>query len=220
LINPINFDKYKTVIFDCDGVILNSNKIKTDAFFQIAKSIGTSDNADQLVRYHKQNGGVSRNKKFSYFITKILNIKFNQKMADDLCNSYGDLVISELIECEINEHLAELKNILNNSKWMVISGGNQNELRYVFNHRDITYFFEKGIYGSPDSKEDIFAREIERQNIIYPAIFIGDSEYDYLASNKFDIDFLFISQWTEFKNWKEFCAKHFINHIRNFDELT
>ena len=30
-------DNYKNKIFDCDGVILNSNSIKTEAFVQLAK---------------------------------------------------------------------------------------------------------------------------------------------------------------------------------------
>ena len=31
--------RYKSLIFDCDGVILNSNKIKTEAFRKILKNI-------------------------------------------------------------------------------------------------------------------------------------------------------------------------------------
>lgn len=219
MIKPISLDNYKTIIFDCDGVILNSNKIKTDAFFEVARKLGTQENADQLVRYHIQHGGVSRNKKFEYFIVNILKEEFDQKTVDHLCGLYGELVSRELIKCEINNNLMRLRNKLLNTKWLVVSGGNQNELRHVFESRGIKQFFQKDIFGSPDSKEKIIAREIQNKNIIYPAIFIGDSKYDYLASHQFDIDFLFISQWTEFSNWKEFCRLHSINHINNFDEL-
>ena len=34
----IEISKYKSLIFDCDGVILNSNKIKTDAFRKVLKN--------------------------------------------------------------------------------------------------------------------------------------------------------------------------------------
>ena len=33
-------EKYSTIVFDCDGVILNSNKIKTDAFFNATIKYG------------------------------------------------------------------------------------------------------------------------------------------------------------------------------------
>jgi len=36
----IELKQYKTLIFDCDGVILNSNKIKTQAFYDVAKIYG------------------------------------------------------------------------------------------------------------------------------------------------------------------------------------
>ena len=31
---------YKTLVFDCDGVVLNSNKIKTRAFYDVASIYG------------------------------------------------------------------------------------------------------------------------------------------------------------------------------------
>ena len=38
--NKIDLSKYQTLIFDCDGVILNSNKIKTQAFYEVSKIYG------------------------------------------------------------------------------------------------------------------------------------------------------------------------------------
>ena len=55
-------NKYETIIFDCDGVILNSNIIKTEGFFEFALSLGKK-NAEKLVNYHIKNGGISRYEK-------------------------------------------------------------------------------------------------------------------------------------------------------------
>ena len=33
----INYNKIETIVFDCDGVILDSNRIKTEAFYEIGK---------------------------------------------------------------------------------------------------------------------------------------------------------------------------------------
>ena len=48
---------YKTIVFDCDGVILNSNKVKSDAFRKVAKNYG-EDEAKKLVSYNKKNGAI------------------------------------------------------------------------------------------------------------------------------------------------------------------
>jgi|GEM_PF-7033688 len=67
----MDIKKYKTLVFDCDGVLLNSNKVKTQAFYRAAQQYG--DNAAQsLVDYHLKHGGVSRYKKFKFFLENIL----------------------------------------------------------------------------------------------------------------------------------------------------
>ena len=62
---------YKTIIFDCDGVILDSNKVKTDAFYEIGRKYN-DDAARELVDFHVSNGGISRYVKLKFFIKQIL----------------------------------------------------------------------------------------------------------------------------------------------------
>ena len=52
-----------------------------------------------------------------------------------------------------------------------------------------------------------------------PAVYLGDSKYDYEASKKASIDFIFIYEWTEFKNWKKFCDDNKIKYVRNLQCL-
>ena len=74
----IDVNRYKTLIFDCDGVILDSNRLKTQAFFEASKRYGKRA-ATKLVEYHLENGGVSRFKKFEYFFSDILKKSFTNK---------------------------------------------------------------------------------------------------------------------------------------------
>jgi len=46
-----SINKYKTLVFDCDGVILDSNRVKTDAFHKAALFYG-GEVADIFVQYH------------------------------------------------------------------------------------------------------------------------------------------------------------------------
>tara|TARA_B100000780_G_scaffold128730_1_gene90259 strand:- start:1095 stop:1760 length:666 start_codon:yes stop_codon:yes gene_type:complete len=210
---------YKTIIFDCDGVILNSNKIKSEAFRIVASQYGDKE-ARKLVTYNKENGGVSRYVKFNYFINEIITTKnkLNQiPNIDYLLNQFSKNVVNGLNICELVKDLGKLKKASINASWMVISGGDQSELRQVFNKRDLTKFFDKGIFGSPVPKDEIFKREIEKGSIIKPALFIGDSKFDYECSINSGIDFVFAHQWTEFNDWKEFCSK---NKIKTIDYVT
>ncbi len=89
---------------------------------------------------------------------------------------------------------------------MIVSGGDQGELREVFEARGLSHYFSGGIFGSPTDKQEILSRELNCGNLVLPAVFLGDSRYDYESAMKFGLDFVFISQWTEFSGWQEYFA--------------
>ncbi len=199
----VYLNRYISFIFDCDGVVLNSNKVKTEAFYQTTRSYGEGY-AEALVRYHVQNGGVSRYKKFEYFIVNILKQEIDRDEMNHLLGAFSKNVKSGLMECEIADGLDEFRYITADSRWCIVSGGDQEELREIFVERKIDYLFDGGIFGSPETKETILAREISSGNIKKPGLFIGDSKYDYQAADGADLDFIFLSKWSEFKNYKSF----------------
>ncbi len=207
----MKLNDYATIAFDCDGVILNSNQIKTRAFYTAALPYG-HEGALALKNYHTNNGGISRYKKFEWYVKTFIETEKQKEVYEALLERYKSAVERELATCEFNEDLIFLKEKTPNANWLVVSGGAQLELRQVFKARNLDDFFEGGIFGSPDTKETIFSREIEKSNIKLPALFIGDSKYDFISSSKFGLDFLFLSQWSEVKDWREFCAENEISH--------
>ncbi len=199
----INIKKYNTFVFDCDGVVLNSNKVKTEAYYKTILPYG-EEAASEFIDYHVRHGGVSRFKKFEYFLKNIVKEKPTTSKLEKLLQAYASEVINGLLNCEIAQGLKKFRKITSNKKWLLVSGGKQQELKTVFSKRGIDNLFNGGIFGSPDAKEEILKREIEKRNIVFPALFIGDTEYDYKASSAFNLDFLFLYEWSEFKDWKEY----------------
>jgi phosphoglycolate phosphatase-like HAD superfamily hydrolase len=53
----------------------------------------------------------------------------------------------------------------------------------------------------------------------FPALFIGDSKYDYEAATRAGLDFIFLSNWTEVADWKTYCATNKIKVLGNLAEL-
>lgn len=209
---------YKTLVFDCDGVVLNSNEIKTKAFYEAVKHFGHQQ-AQALVDYHVTNGGISRYAKFKYFINQILLQPFDEVLYQDLLKHFSKSVKHGLMNCEIAEGLDHLKMQNPNANWLIVSGGNQEELRYVFYQRNLDKYFDGGIFGSPDTKDSILARELKNGNIKRPALFFGDSKYDYQAAKAAELDFVFITQWTEVKNHQVWCQQEQICSKLNLAEF-
>ena len=214
----IELKQYKTLIFDCDGVILNSNKIKTQAFYDVAKIYG-HEPAQALKDYHILNGGISRYEKFEYLLTDILNRSVVAKELEHLLLNFSKEVKKSLLTCEIATNIKELREKTKHAKWLIVSGGDQSELREIFYQRGIDDYFNVGIFGSPDDKVHIIRIAAINKQENYPILFLGDSYYDYLVSKKYQMDFVFISHWTAAPNWKDFVKEKKINSVGRLEDL-
>jgi len=216
-----SLDAFRTIIFDCDGVILNSNEVKTAAFYKATLPYG-KDAAAKMVNYHVSHGGISRYLKFSHFLKFIAPgelIEDYDKALFSLLNSYADNVAEGLLACDITKDLEYLKKITTDKNWLVVSGGDQKELNEVFYKRDLVKLFPQGIYGSPDVKSEILSREIENGNIVFPAVFLGDSKYDYQVAKQAGIDFIFLTEWSEVENWSIWVSENKIDHVKSISSL-
>lgn len=216
---------YITLVFDCDGVVLNSNKVKTEAFYKAALPYGEAA-AQAMVDYHVAHGGVSRYKKFAYFLEQIVRGYTEQRnpaghfpSLEDLLQAYASYVREGLLSCEIAPGLEALRKQTSNARWLIVSGGDQAELRDVFAQRDIAKWFDGGIFGSPDSKDIILAREINNGNITQPALFLGDSKYDYQAAHAAGLDFVFLTQWSEVSELSSWLKASSIEEVFSINYL-
>lgn len=212
------FNKYASWVFDFDGVILDSNKVKTDAFAEAVKEYG-GNLGQQLIEYHVANGGISRFVKFDYFFSNILSRKPEEGEMDTVLNNFAGAVKQGLLTCAQTPELDTLLNgPLKDLPCSVISGSMQDELRDIMKQRDIYKYFD-AVYGSPDSKDLIFNRECETGRIKKPAVYIGDSLYDYQMADKYGLDFIFATDWTEFSDWETFFKDKDVRIIKNLAEL-
>tara|TARA_R110001606_G_scaffold355312_1_gene506195 strand:- start:24392 stop:25048 length:657 start_codon:yes stop_codon:yes gene_type:complete len=202
--------EYQTLVFDCDGVVLNSNKIKTQAFYDVAKIYG-HESARALKEYHVQNGGISRYAKFEFLFSNILKKPIEPNELKQLLDNFAHEVKRALITCEVADGLDELRERTQQVNWLIVSGGDQAELREVFKDRGLDKYFKGGIFGSPDTKDAILEREINNGNISRPALFLGDSKYDYQAARAADLDFVFLTDWSEVKDRQAWCHKLNLN---------
>lgn len=211
---------YKTLVFDCDGVVLNSNQLKIQAYYDVAIKFGaTETQAQLLVAHHVKLGGISRYPKFEYFLREIMKQAVTEEAVNRLLSSFTDEVKRLLMDCEVAPDLVRLRQMTPDAKWMIISGGDQAELREIFEQRKLVDFFDAGIFGSPDNKDQILAREIARDNLVKPALFVGDSRYDYQASTQAGLDFVFLSDWTDVEDWKGFCTEQSIQAFNHLGDL-
>lgn len=209
---------YQTYVFDCDGVVLDSNSLKTEAFRATGMPYGEAA-ADALVGHHVANGGISRFAKFRHFLDCLVPPGSHGPSFEELLANYASAVRTGLRECPVASGLEQLRTATADARWLIVSGGSQEELREVFADRGIADWFDGGIFGSPDTKDQILAREIASGNIVGPTLFIGDSTYDYRAATTAGLDFIFASYWTEVEDWRQFVELNTIRTVHSPEEI-
>ncbi|WP_260260064.1 HAD family hydrolase [Vibrio intestinalis] len=210
---------YSFAVFDCDGVILDSNKAKSEAF--ASALLGEDEKLiNEFIDYHKSNGGISRYIKFEHFFKNIKNQKSYKSELEESLVRYAELSKQALLECEVIPGITRVLSELNHLDipCYVVSGGDENELREVFNLRGLSAYFS-GVFGSPLSKVDNLDILEKSGKLIGSGIFFGDARSDMEAAERYNLDFMFISGASEWHSALDYIEKKGLDFITNFTEL-
>ncbi len=209
--------EYRLLIFDCDGVVLDSNAVKTEAFRAVAAPFGP-DIAARFVHFHQQNGGLSR-------YVKLRQLLRDAGVEDDarlpgLLDAFATEVRDGLRQCQITPQLDALRHASRGARWAIASGADQTELREVLKVRGLDALFDAGIHGSPTPKTTLVKQLVADHGGTPPAaLMLGDSRLDHEAAAAAGIDFVFVSAWTEYDDWAQYVARHALPAIARADAL-
>lgn len=181
--------KFKVIILDFDGVVIESNKIKHEAFSEIFSDY--PEYYDKIMAYHYAHNHVDRHKKFKYFITNILNQPFAQALADRLAERFAQLTREKIINCPyVAGALDFIREFSTRFPMYIASATPLDELMIILEARRLNGFF-KGIYGAPMPKQEIFKDVIQKEQIrLQEVVFIGDSPEDYQVAKEAGIFFI------------------------------
>jgi phosphoglycolate phosphatase-like HAD superfamily hydrolase len=185
---------YKNVIFDFDGVLVDSNGIKAENIRTAAAMYAKPDEVDGFVKYFTHLNGVPRETKISAY--------------------FGDEEVREGILGRYNYLNSRLSKILTpapgaiqllhrlRSEGMslyILSGGDEHEVKKIADVLEMTDCVEK-IMGGPRGK----AEHLEELRLTGPTCYFGDSLHDFDVSRQYDFDFVFVSAFTQFADWQAF----------------
>lgn len=180
----------KAIVFDFDGVILESATIKTDAFADVVKDYPKKQ-ADAFVAYHMIHMGISRHVKFRYFIEEILKQPYSQKAEQELADRFSEIVYSRVMECPFVPGAEEfLRRNYKAYELYIASGTPEEELMQIVEGRKLTPYFKK-IYGTPMKKEEI----VEKISDTFgyhkeEMVFVGDAITDINAAKNMGLQFI------------------------------
>ena len=172
----------KNIFFDFDGVILDSVDCKTRAFEDMYIQYG-QEIANQVKKYHLENGGVSRFEKFRYWHKKHLEVEITNEQLNNLSEEFSSRVVDQVVKSgEIKGSLDFIKKNYQKYRFWIITGTPTTEMNQVADKIGITPYFI-GIYGSPEKKKH-WVDHLLKKHQLHPneTLFLGDATTDFEAA--------------------------------------
>lgn len=215
-----DLQNYDLIIFDCDGVLIDSNNQKCDAF-KTALAGYPKEIVNSFIAYHKENGGVSRYVKLNKFFSDFLSTTNYENEYNRVLQIYNRECLLIYKTSLFTPGCIELLNLLikSNIKLYVASGSDEKELKTSFKYRNIDQFFQD-IYGSPSTKSESVSMIINKNPNHKRGVIIGDSYEDYRVANEHELEFIYMKQFSEMNAAKKACCEGNANKvIYNLQEL-
>jgi len=179
----------QAIILDFDGVILESVSVKTEAFRTLFSFV--PEHVDEIVQFHKDNGGMSRFDKFCYFYNNILKEDLTQQKFEYLSEKFGAIVFQEVIKTQFVPGAQEFLEKYHATKPLyIVSATLEEELWQIIQKRGMAHYF-RGVYGAPRKKSECI-KEILNLTGISPdsVIYVGDAKNDLEASRTAGVRFI------------------------------
>lgn len=180
----------EAIVFDFDGVLVESLDIKTRAFARLFEAEGESI-VRSVVEYHLVNGGVSRYDKFRYYYRELLDRELTDSRFQELCLDFSKLVLDEVVKCPYVPGAYEFLNSTEYSvPYYVASATPENELTEILEHRGMKHFFKR-YFGTPTTKTEAVAKILNEDDLLPDEVaFIGDALADYEAAMANKVHFI------------------------------
>lgn len=151
--------RYDAIIFDFDGVLVESVEVKTQAFIELYRPYGEAV-IQEVVAYHLAHGGVSRYEKFRHFHRALLGQELGDEDERRLASRFSVLVEDAVIAAPwVPGARLFITACHEQLPLHVASATPTEELLRIVRRRGMQDFF-RSVAGAPEKKGEIISRVI------------------------------------------------------------
>ncbi|WP_075223261.1 HAD family hydrolase [Acuticoccus yangtzensis] len=171
----------KAVVFDFDGVIVDSNHVKGDAFVALYADHGDVVTA-KVRAFHEAHGGMPRADKFRHFQRDLIDGPADDATIVELGRRFGDRVKEEVKRVpEIAGAREALAALSARMPLHMASATPQGELTEIVEARGLAGYFTS-IHGVPTSKTEALRMRIAEGFAPDEILMVGDATADHAAA--------------------------------------
>ena len=179
----------RALIFDFDGVILDSNAIKTDAFTAVFAQF--PEHAEAMMAYHREHVSQSRYEKFRHLVEQRLGRSGDQAAIDRLAAQYAAVLRDRMDRCAFVPGAREMLDELSARLPLYLASVTpEPELLRLLEVRGLRRYFRR-VFGCPPwSKPDAVAAIVRELGGAAGVALVGDSAGDQRAAAAHGVEFI------------------------------
>jgi beta-phosphoglucomutase-like phosphatase (HAD superfamily) len=191
---------FEVCVFDCDGVLIDSNAMKLKAMKKSLIVAGfDKPGVDRGIEIFVRMFGLPRGE----IIEKIVHdnhseFSVNKSNCDDLKGAvdtlYAEIVEREYYDCDLVNCVREFLDKIN-VPCFVASGTSTTQLKKILHAKGLLHYFQN-VYGSPDKKNKILydiRKAFEHKSKF---LMIGDAKTDYEAACENGYHFVGVTKYS------------------------
>lgn len=196
----MNIKRFSHIVFDMDGVLIDSNHMKVDAARRVMQSI-LPDVAASFVDHFRQNFGLTRYDHFAWAYEYLLaKAGYSAEVIGSLVAQYSTLVAEDYPACAVTRGTRALLEQVNRPCY-VLTGSEQSEARALLRSHQLDICFDD-ILGGPVSKSENLDKIIDAYGINpSESVLIGDASHDFEVASRFGFSFILVTQYMPFNNF-------------------
>lgn len=182
--------RYKAIMFDFDGTLVDSANLKTLGFRKLYEYYGV-DIADQVEPYHLQHQGVSRFVKFRYWHESLLKVSYTESMGVALSEKLDSMLFNEMCNAPyVVGALGFLKEHYKKLPLYICSSMPEETLKRIVFEWGMRKFFVE-VFGVLNTKANVLRATADCFcEGPLEVLMIGDSGADFVAATLAGISFI------------------------------
>ena len=188
------YKQAKLVVFDFDGVIVDSNGSKFDCFLELAAPFGPEAIA-RLNAFLSERPYATR---FEVVESILESEEAGDAISEDelLCR-FSECSKSRILKLQVTPALSALREA-DSRDWALVSATEEQDMQELARGLGIDNYFQAGIFGSPTTK----VKHIRELSEAYglsgsEMVLFGDRVSDFQATMQAGIGFIFVSKWSD-----------------------
>ena len=182
--------KIRTIVLDFDGVLVESEEAKLNAFEDLFTLYPAYQSA--MMVFHLTNYSLPRMAKFEHCVYNLMERPGDFKAVKTMAQQFSEMVMHRVISCpDVRGAREFLHEFFGQVPLYISSVTPDSELKSIIRARGIESFFVEVFGDPPWKKSDAIQTIIKRERLsVSEIIFVGDSAADYRTAVEAGVEFV------------------------------